>query len=254
MGARDASELKLLAAALKRDWGSRGVVLMGHSTGAQDCVRYAQRWQESRDGAADLLGVVLQAGCSDREGAMFLDPEATRQNLAVARSMAEAGRGDEAMPRGTMFDRAPITADRYLSLYERLGDDDMFSADLTDAEMSARLGHLGGVPALVLLSGADEFMPPEVDKARHGEVRGTARGRRQGTGQGRSRQASRGSPPISSPRRGWSRPWEGPPSTRPWSSPGRTTGAGDARRWWWSTSSASSRGSSDVGRAPLGLR
>lgn len=36
------------------------------------------------------------------------------------------------MPRDTMFDRAPVTARRFLDLYDKGGDDDMFSSDLTD--------------------------------------------------------------------------------------------------------------------------
>lgn len=41
-------------------------MLVGHSTGSQDCVRYAQCFRSS-DEAPPLLGLVLQAPVSDRE-------------------------------------------------------------------------------------------------------------------------------------------------------------------------------------------
>eukprot|EP00955_Chlamydomonas_euryale_P061546 358075-Chlamydomonas_euryale.AAC.4 len=47
----------------------------------------------------------------------------------------------------------PITADRLLSLYARGGDDDMFSSDLSDAELAAMLSPLGVAPCLVLQAG-----------------------------------------------------------------------------------------------------
>lgn len=75
------------------------------------------------------------------------------------------------MPRATMFDSAPVTARRYVALFSRLGDDDMFSSDLTDAELADRLGHLSRTRSLVLMSGGDEYIPNHVDKAKLLEVR-----------------------------------------------------------------------------------
>lgn len=56
----DAAELGLLAQELKDTWGSTGLVLLGHSTGTQDTVRYVQSYANGMD-AAKLLGVILQA-------------------------------------------------------------------------------------------------------------------------------------------------------------------------------------------------
>ena len=48
---------------------------------------------------------------------------------------------------------------RYLSLAAEGGDDEAFSSDLTDEELGGLLGHMEGVPTLVMMSGADEYIP-----------------------------------------------------------------------------------------------
>ena len=48
---------------------------------------------------------------------------------------AAEGRGQEVLLRLHVADKAPLTAARYLALAARLGDDDMFSSDLSDAEL-----------------------------------------------------------------------------------------------------------------------
>ncbi len=67
---QDADEIQLLGSCLRRQHGSKGFVLMGFSTGAQDAVRYAQRHGTGADSDADtapapLLGVVLQGPVSE---------------------------------------------------------------------------------------------------------------------------------------------------------------------------------------------
>ena len=64
------------------------------------------------------------------------------------------------MPLSTQEDGSPITARRYLSLAAKGGDDDMFSSDLKDAELDTLLGHMAGIPTLVLQSGADGYVFP----------------------------------------------------------------------------------------------
>ena len=67
------------------------------------------------------------------------------------------------MPRSSFW--APITASRYVSLFDKDGDDDFFSSDLTDEQLRERLGHVsrqGGSSELDLLavySGKDEYVP-----------------------------------------------------------------------------------------------
>lgn len=72
------------------------------------------------------------------------------------------------MPRSAFW--APITASRYLSLFDVDGDDDFFSSDLSDDDLHDRLGHaqnLGrksGLRILVAFSKKDEYVPERVDK------------------------------------------------------------------------------------------
>jgi alpha-beta hydrolase superfamily lysophospholipase len=63
------------------------------------------------------------------------------------------------------MDDAPITASRMVSLFQRLGDDDMFSSDLTDAELQHILSPVGAAPCLILQSGSDEYVPGHVQVA-----------------------------------------------------------------------------------------
>lgn len=60
-------------------------------------------------------------------------------------------------------DNAPMTARRFLNLYQKLGDDDMFSSDLTDDDFKRLLGHMSHSPCLVLLSGSDECFKTGLD-------------------------------------------------------------------------------------------
>lgn len=136
------------------------MVIVGHSTGCQDAVRYAQRHRSS-SAAAPLRGVVLQAPVSDVE---WLATQAgTEERVAAARRMAAEGRGEEVAFRAFDIDGAAVTARRWLSLAAPGGDDDMFSSSLSDAQLAAVLGPLRGLPALVLLSGEEEYLPPGLD-------------------------------------------------------------------------------------------
>ena len=157
---RDADELLLLAQCLAADHDSQGVVLVGHSTGCQDAVEYARR-HRANSTAAPLLGAVLQAPVSDREslGMEAATPERTR----LAEQMVAEGRGTDAAFIARDVDGAAVSADRWLSLATLSGADDMFSSDLSDEELREKLGGLAGLPTLLLLSGADECVPPSVD-------------------------------------------------------------------------------------------
>ena len=61
---------------------------------------------------------------------------------------------------------APITARRFLSLFAKGGDDDMFSFDLKSVELRRLLGHLermGPKSSLFIFSLHDEYVPFEPD-------------------------------------------------------------------------------------------
>nr|XP_023879905.1 UPF0613 protein PB24D3.06c [Quercus suber]POE76350.1 upf0613 protein [Quercus suber] len=155
---QDAMELDQLISHLINKEDSEGVVLLGHSTGCQDIVHYM------RTNAACSRAVraaILQAPVSDREYRATL-PE-TAAMIDLASTMISEGRGSELMP--TEADSgSPITASRYHSLCAYMGDDDMFSSDLSDDQLRLRLGHMSNTPCQVIFSMADEYVPEYVDK------------------------------------------------------------------------------------------
>ena len=95
--------------------------------------------------------------------------EVIAEAAAAAATKIAAGCGDELMPRDTpgVF-ATPVTAARYASLAGRATADDMFSSDLTDEELAAKLGHVaaregrGKRSTLWVFSGADEYVPEYV--------------------------------------------------------------------------------------------
>lgn len=136
---RDADEIARLARWLRRERGSCGVIILGHSTGCQDAVRYATRYGSHRgvqtaasgegsdsvhgpgtasspagacDELAPLVGVALQAPVSDREAFAHLAP-ALMQALPRASEMVAAGRGRDIVERwGGGGSGTPVCADR----------------------------------------------------------------------------------------------------------------------------------------------
>ncbi|KAI6683784.1 hypothetical protein NL676_029697 [Syzygium grande] len=155
---QDATELDQLISYLINKEDSEGVVLLGHSTGCQDIVHYM------RTNAAcsrAVRGAILQAPVSDREYNATLPETATLIDLAS--TMIKEGRGSELMPREA-DESSPITANRYYSLCAYMGEDDMFSSDLTDDQLRMKLGHMCNTPCQVIFSMADEYVPEYVDK------------------------------------------------------------------------------------------
>lgn len=155
---QDAMELDQLISYLINKEDSEGVVLLGHSTGCQDIVYYM------RTNAACSRAVraaILQAPVSDREYKATL-PE-TAAFIDLASTMISEGRGSELMPREA-DEQSPMTAYRYYSLCAYMGDDDMFSSDLSEDQLKTRLGHMSTVPCQVIFSMADEYVPEYVDK------------------------------------------------------------------------------------------
>jgi hypothetical protein len=109
----------------------------------------------------DMVKVIaLQAPVSDRETDDRHDQYITHAHKLIAQQQ-----GEEMMPRSSFW--APITASRYLSLFDVNGDDDFFSSDLTDDQLRERLSHVGKKDELDLIavfSGKDEYVPSFVDK------------------------------------------------------------------------------------------
>ena len=157
---RDVEELGLLLHCLKNEHHSQGVVLLGQSTGCQDAVATAALYKNDLS-AASIVGVVLQAPVSDREW-LATQPD-TAARLHLAQSLVDAGRSDDVAFRAMEIDGAAVTASRWLSLAAPGGEDDMFSSDLSDAQLAEKLSGLQGVPTLLLLGSKDEYVPASVD-------------------------------------------------------------------------------------------
>lgn len=145
------------------------IVLLGSSTGCQDVMEYLTgSGSETR---APIDGAIIQAPVSDREAiTMHLDPQIYTQSCLAAQSRMDAGRGEEVLslhPDITRFFPCPISARRWLSLASpnKDGDDDYFSSDLTRQQLTSTFGMLPArTPLCVLISGADEYIPKNVDK------------------------------------------------------------------------------------------
>mmetsp|Transcript_1335 Transcript_1335/g.4546 ORF Transcript_1335/g.4546 Transcript_1335/m.4546 type:complete len:307 (+) Transcript_1335:39-959(+) len=154
----DVEDLTQLVDVLRERRGLEELAICGHSTGAQIAAHFVRTAKD----CAELRKVIFQAGVSDRETD---DPEERRKQakyLAVADAFQDK---TELLPRDAFW--APITAQRYLDLFQVDGTDDYFSSDLGDDvlfERFRRLRENKKLRALVAYSGADEYAPPSVDK------------------------------------------------------------------------------------------
>ncbi|KAJ4868911.1 alpha/beta-Hydrolases superfamily protein [Raphanus sativus] len=126
---QDAQEIDQLISYLINKENSEGVVLLGHSTGCQDIVYYMGT---NAACSRAVRAAILQAPVSDREYKATL-PE-TPAMIDLAANMIKEGRAEELMPREA-DPCAPISAYRYHSLCAYMGDDDMFSSDLSDDQL-----------------------------------------------------------------------------------------------------------------------
>lgn len=164
---RDNFEISKLIEFLKSENGGEREKLgiMGHSTGCQNTIYYFTRAVRD-DEYIELDFGILQAGISDREAAYILmSLDLIEEANALAKKYINEGNPKELMPykyTKNFFD-TPINAYRWHSLYSKNGDDDYFSSYLTDNDLKSTFGKFDK-PLLVLYSGADEYVPDDVDK------------------------------------------------------------------------------------------
>lgn len=164
---RDNFEISKLIEFLKSENGGEREKLgiMGHSTGCQNTIYYFTRAVRD-DEYIELDFGILQAGISDREAAYILmSLDLIEEANALAKKYINEGNPKELMPykyTKNFFD-TPINAYRWYSLYSKNGDDDYFSSYLTDNDLKSTFGKFDK-PLLVLYSGADEYVPDDVDK------------------------------------------------------------------------------------------
>ncbi|KAF3769921.1 DUF1749-domain-containing protein [Cryphonectria parasitica EP155] len=148
-----------------RSIGKEKVVLMGHSTGCQDCMEYNKY---AKYGNEPVDGFIIQAPVSDREAYVYLSGQETTDSfISTAKEMINAGNANDAVPRSRLppdfpFE-CPLTAYRLHSLAAVGGDDDFFSSDLPDDQVAAIWG-LVQKPILIVPSAEDEYVPTTVNR------------------------------------------------------------------------------------------
>jgi alpha-beta hydrolase superfamily lysophospholipase len=169
--ARDAEQMSQIISYLKEKRPGGKVVIMGHSTGCQDCMEYLVGKDAGKRPAVD--GIILQAPVSDREALQQELPEAFKHEAdSLALKMCRDKQAQDAMPNRLtkpVFGRIAITAQRWLDVSspgpDHSGADDYFSSDLPIARLKTTFGKLPSTsPLLILYSGSDESVPKSVDK------------------------------------------------------------------------------------------
>ncbi|KAJ4290791.1 hypothetical protein N0V88_006541 [Collariella sp. IMI 366227] len=161
--ANDVEDMAAFVQYLRRI-GKEKIVLMGSSTGCQDCLEYTNRRKYQ---TPSVDGYILMSPISDREAALnlFMTPAALEASILVAKKMIENGQKEDFMPKAFLppIFTTPITAYRWHSLAAKGGDDDYFSSELPNSMLAATFGHVNK-PLLILPSGEDEMVPPTVDR------------------------------------------------------------------------------------------
>jgi len=123
--------------------GYKRVVLVGRSTGANKACFYAGTIDDSR-----VIGVVLNSAISDR---LSKSKEEIAKDLPVMKQKIADGKGDELMVGYNFF---PMTAKRYVSLYDARSNEDVF--DYGDEKPEMKIYAQIKKPLFVLMGGSDE--------------------------------------------------------------------------------------------------
>jgi len=169
--AQDAADLARLVAYFKERRPGGKIVIMGHSTGCQDCMEYLVGAKAEQRPAVD--GVILQAPVSDREAIAHHLPQAVvNEANQLALKMCREGHDKDAMPNRLtrpLFGDVAIMARRWVDIAspapDHTGADDYFSSDLPDDRLNSTFGRLRpSTPLLLLYSGNDESVSPSLDK------------------------------------------------------------------------------------------
>ncbi|KAJ5178891.1 Esterase [Penicillium capsulatum] len=185
-------------------FGAGKVVIMGHSTGSQDVMHYINcanprpahpvfDHDYTPVTRMPVDGAIMQAPVSDREGILWVvkcgtardSPAAMRELYNQAVENARKNTYEEALDVDTIVPlsvtgrigyptTAPVSSRRFLSLVspdspEKPDEDDLFSSDLSDAQLATTFGQVGArgllnQKLLVLYSGRDQSVPPWVNK------------------------------------------------------------------------------------------
>lgn len=196
---RDIAEIGLAIDYLRHELfhdPSLDIVLMGHSTGCQDIMRYLTApnplTAPSGKPRPKIQGAILQAPVSDRDNFLHelgnsptLPATVSKINAIIAQTPLSEHK-NVVLPlnlTAPLFGPAPVCIQRYLSQTSpespaRPSIEDFFSHDLSDETLHATFGSIGrlGLLApsggaiqpelLALMSDSDEYVPSHIDKAR----------------------------------------------------------------------------------------
>ncbi|KAI1180381.1 dolichol-phosphate mannosyltransferase [Nemania sp. FL0916] len=163
--ARLVDDVADIAALVKylRSIGKERIVLMGHSTGCQDCMEYAS----PKHAAPPVDGYILQAPVCDADAiALEMSQDLLEPSLTLAKQLIDTGKSHECMPPAQLPDfmrGSPVSAWRWYALASRDGEDNYFGPGLLD-EVASPYWKRIDKPLLILHSGDDEFVPKTVDK------------------------------------------------------------------------------------------
>ncbi|KAI1359549.1 hypothetical protein F5Y08DRAFT_319323 [Xylaria arbuscula] len=162
--ARLVDDVADIAALVKyvRGLGRERIVLMGHSTGCQDCMEYTAPAHK----APPVDGYILQAPVCDRDALGQDGMDKLDETIRVAKQLIDAGRGHERMSLTQLPDflkDTPISASRWYALVAPDGEDNYFSPDLKEEVAASYWGRVDK-PLLILHSGSDEYVPDRVNK------------------------------------------------------------------------------------------
>ena len=169
--ARDAEDMARIVAYIKERRPNGKIVIMGHSTGCQDCMEYTVGKGAEKRPVVD--GVILQAPVSDREALENDLPAAFKQEAdQLAMKMCQEGHEKDVMPNRltkNVFGRLGITARRWVDVSSpgpsHDGADDYFSSDLPEERLKGTFGkYTSKTPLLILYSGSEENVPDSLDK------------------------------------------------------------------------------------------
>jgi pimeloyl-ACP methyl ester carboxylesterase len=165
------------------------IVLIGHSTGCQDCLTYT--YSSSKSPRPQIQGVILQAAVSDREGALKAissNPDIKSRYdkcFDLISKTAKVEQKTTILPMHwttPLFGPAPMSIPRFLSLVspespQNPGPDDLFSSDLPDEQLAKTFGKVGSDSSplqqfprskkktiMIIQAGADQYCSESLDK------------------------------------------------------------------------------------------
>ena len=172
--------------------GPVNIVLMGHSTGCQDLLHYVLSPVSEGRTRPPVQGIILQGPVSDRD-AMYLVLDSDDGKTAYKTLLNQANAVPQDQWKSTilpfsesrkLMGSVPMSIYRFHSLVspdspDNPADDDLLSSDLSDAHLQTTFGRVGQSKhlevsssaknktkpqVLILISGHDEGMPPQMDK------------------------------------------------------------------------------------------